>query len=210
MKFEELVQKTGHLSCFTAGFLAAGQNLHQINLQLARWIKSGRIIRIHKGLYTLAELYRKNRIDLYYISNKLKPPSYTSMQSALAWCGLIPEYVPAVVSVTTARPQTIYTPVGRFEYRHIKKTFFWGYQKIETSPGTFGLMAFPEKALLDLLYLTAGSDSEKYLKELRLQNTDRLNEKVLEEFAAKTKSPKLMRAVKLIIKQIRQGEGSQL
>lgn len=210
MKFEDLVKKAADLPCFSAGFLMAGRKHKQVNLQLARWIKDGRVIRIHKGLYVLTEPYRKYRIELYAIANALKSPSYVSLQSALAWPGLIPEYVPAVVSVTTGRPQTIQTPLGRFEFRHIKKAMFWGYDQTEAAPENKVFVARPEKALLDLIYLTPGSDKPAYLKELRLQNTERLNPKVLDEFAAKTKSPKLMRATELILKQIEQSEGTEL
>lgn len=205
MKFEELLKKAGYLPCFSTGFLMAGRKREQVNLQLARWVKDGRVIRIHKGLYVLAEPYRKCRIDPFYIANELGYPSYVSLQSALAWHGLIPEYVPAVISITTGRPQTIQTPLGRFEFRHIKQSMFWGYGQTETGPGCKAFVARPEKALLDLIYLTPGSGDPEYLKELRLQNLDRLDRKALDEFAHQSKSPKLKRAATLILKQMEQG-----
>ena len=36
-------------------------------------------------------------------------------------------------------------------------------------------MVTPEKALLDLIYLTSGADSEGYIRALRLQNLDQLD-----------------------------------
>ena len=104
MVFDGLLQLVGDLPCFSARFLAAGENLAQVRLQLARWVHSGRIIKLHKGFYTLAAPYRKIQPDPFHISNALKSPSYVSLQSALSWHGLIPEFVPAVTAVTTARP----------------------------------------------------------------------------------------------------------
>jgi predicted transcriptional regulator of viral defense system len=205
MKFTDLVNKVSDLPCFSAGFLMAGCKQEQVNLQLARWVKDGRAIRIHKGLYVLAEPFRKCRIDPYCIANELGCPSYVSLQSALAWYGMIPEYVPAVVSVTAGRPRIIQTPLGRFEFRHIKPSMFWGYDHLETSPDCRAFIARPEKALLDLIYLTPGSEDPGYLKELRLQNLDRLDRKALGEFADQSKSPKLKRAETLILKQMEQG-----
>jgi len=59
MKFVNLLEKVSDLPVFTVRFLAAGENLAQIRLQINRWVKDGKIIRLHKGLYTLAEPYRK-------------------------------------------------------------------------------------------------------------------------------------------------------
>ncbi|MBN2209980.1 MAG: type IV toxin-antitoxin system AbiEi family antitoxin domain-containing protein, partial [Sedimentisphaerales bacterium] len=61
MKYDELLQKVGNLACFSTRFLAAGENLAQVRLQLARWVKDGRLVKVRKGIYTLAEPYRKVR-----------------------------------------------------------------------------------------------------------------------------------------------------
>jgi predicted transcriptional regulator of viral defense system len=210
MEFKKLLQLTGDLSCFTTRFLAAGEDLAQIRLQLARWVKDGRVIKIHKGLYTIAQPYRKITPAAFSIANALKSPSYISLQSALAWHGLIPEFVPAVTGVTTARPQTLSTPVGRFEFRHIQTDLFWGFQKIELPDKQDAFVATPEKALLDLVHLTAGGDRPEFLEELRLQNLDKLNKEVLRQYVEKSDSPKLKRAVSNIESILNQGEGVEL
>ncbi|GFP31039.1 hypothetical protein HKBW3S34_01958, partial [Candidatus Hakubella thermalkaliphila] len=45
---------------------------------------------------------------------------YVSGQSARAFYGLSPEYVPVITSVATARPARWETPFGVLEFRHIK------------------------------------------------------------------------------------------
>jgi hypothetical protein len=210
MNFEDLLKKVGDLPCFSTGFLAAGEDLTQVRLQLSRWVNSGRCIKLHKGLYTLSQPYRKVKAEPFVIANILKQSSYVSCQSALAWYGLIPEFVPVVTSVTTVRPQIIETPIGRFEYRHIRKNFFNEYRQVELSPNQKAFIALPEKALLDLVYLTADSDRMEFLEELRLQNVDRFNKDALRRIAEQSQSPKLLRAVSNIEKIIEEGEGQQL
>ncbi len=210
MKYEDLLNKASEVPCFTAGFLAAGESLSQIRLQLDRWVKSQKVIRINKGLYALAEPYRKTKAQPFYIANYLKSPSYVSLQSALAWYGIIPEYVPEITSVTTARPQTFQTPVGRFSFRHIHKKFFWGYRQLEAAAGQNVFVASPEKALLDLVYLTDSGNKMEFIEGLRLQNFEKIDKNVLKEFAKKTGSPKLKIAVKNIETIIDRGEGVQL
>lgn len=194
MNFNKLLNKVSDLPFFTTGLLAADEKRTKIGLQLSRWVKNGRVIRIHKGLYTLAEPYRKIDPEPFTVANALKSPSYVSLQSALSWHGLIPEFVPVTTSVTTARPQVIETPLGSFEYRHIKPGMFHGYGKIRLSSKQDAFMASAEKAILDLVYLTPGGDSPELLKELRLQKMDLVDIDNLLHTARHTGSPKLKRA----------------
>ncbi|MCH8121381.1 MAG: type IV toxin-antitoxin system AbiEi family antitoxin domain-containing protein [Planctomycetes bacterium] len=210
MKFVNLLEKVSVLPVFTVRFLAAGENLAQIRLQINRWVKDGRIIRLHKGFYTLAEPYRKVISEPFCIANSLKQASYVSLHSALSWYAMIPEFVPAVTSITTGRPQTIETPLGRFEFRHVSKKYFWGYQQVELKFGQTAFIAYPEKALLDLIYLTPGGDEIEFIEELRLQNFEQIDRTVLREFVERFQSPKLNRALDNIEKILDQGEGIEL
>ena len=57
------------------------------------------------------------------------------------------------------------------------------------------LVATPEKALLDLIYLQPGGDSKAYLEQLRLQNTEILDRDALRKQSAKFNAPKMTNAV---------------
>lgn len=210
MKFEDLIKKVAHLPSFKVGFLAAGSSPEKIRLQISRWVNDGKVIRLHKGLYTLSEPYRKTDFQPFCIANSLKKASYVSLQSALSWHGLIPEYVPSVTCVTTDRPQTIETPIARFEFRHISDKYFWGYQEILLKSEQTSFIASPEKALLDILYLTPGSDNMEFLEELRLQNFDKIDISVLNEFAERFQTPKIKRAAGMIEEILKSGEGIEL
>jgi hypothetical protein len=129
------------------------------------------------------------------------------MQSALGYHGMIPEYVPAVVSVTTGRSGELETAAGRFVYRHVKREFFRGFERVEVTSAQEAFVATPEKALLDLVYLTADADNPAYLEELRLQHLERLDVTVLNYLALSMKSPKLARAARRIGKSIESEKG---
>jgi len=109
---------------------------------------------------------------------------------------MIPEYVPTTTSVTTERPERFDTPLGRFEFRHTAKHLFTGFRETEIAPGLTALIASPEKALVDLLYLTPDSDNEALLRELRMTpHSSFANKNVLLDAASASMSQKVIRAV---------------
>lgn len=207
MKFDDLLAKVSGLPAFTVRFLAAGENLAQVRLQINRWVRDGKIIKIHKGLYTPASPYQKVPAETFCVANALKQASYISLHSALSWYGMIPEYVPCVTSITAGRPQCIDTPLGRFEFRHITKKYFWGYRQVELQHGLKAFVAYPEKALLDLVYLTGGGDEMDFIEGLRIGNFERMDRTRLRQFAEKFNGPKMRRAAENIETLLHQSEG---
>ncbi len=195
MRFDELLRIVAKEAVFRSSFLTAeSADANDLGRQLSRWVKSGRLIQLRRGVYALSERYRKSDPHPFTAANLMKLASYVSLQSALEFYGLIPEHVPSVTSVTTGRPEHFSNPLGSFFYRHIRKTFFFGYRRLDLGQGLSAFVADPEKALLDLLYLTPGSGDPAYLRELRLQNLASLNMERFKNLAAQTKSPKLLAA----------------
>lgn len=210
MKWEEVLKQVAVEPVFRAGFLAGrGESLPALRLQLSRWVKAGKLIQLAKGLYTLAEPYRKRAVHPFVLANAMKKASYVSLQSALAYFGMIPEHVPTVTSVTTQRPARVETPLGRFLFRHIKKNWFSGYRQVDLGAGQKTFIATPEKALLDLVYLTPAADNYEFLGELRLQNLTALDRDVLIRLARTSKSPKLQRAARLLERIIEEEGGRE-
>ena len=197
MDFRRLVELTASLHCFSPGMVSAGEKLDQLRVQLSRWAAANRLVRIYTGWYTLAEPYRKVHIDMHIIACTIKQGSYVSLQSALAYHGMIPEYVPETTCITTGRPTVIETPFGRIHYRHMKRDGFFGYHQID-SGSQLSFVAVPEKALLDLLYLTPGSESLPFLRELRLQQTEKLDIASMRNMAARLDAPRLKRSTDLL------------
>ncbi len=194
MRFERIQEIVGEEPFFETGvLLAGGVDPASVRRQLSRLVASGRLIQLRRGLYVLAPPYRKVKPHPFLLANQMVRPSYVSLQSALAFYGLIPEHVPVVTSVTTARPGRWNTGLGDFAFRHIKRELFFGYRREDLGGGQEALVAAPEKALLDLAYLQPGSDRREYLRELRLQNLESLDLERLGAFARESGSPKLLR-----------------
>jgi predicted transcriptional regulator of viral defense system len=199
MEFARLVEIVGDEPAFETGLLLAGDvDPNDVRKQLSRWTQAGKLYQLRRGLYTLAPPYQKVKPHPFVIANRLVPNSYVSCQSALAHYGLIPEYVPVTTSVTTARPARWDTPLGNFEFRHIKVDLLRGYRLTDLR-NQQAFVATPEKALLDLIHLQSGGDSPDYLHELRLQNLDRLDMDELQRQADLADSPKLRRAANAVI-----------
>ncbi len=200
MKFDELLETTGQLPLFRGGLLLAGdRDPASVRKQLSRWKATGRVIQLRRNLYTLAAPYRKVEPHPFLIANELLGPSYVSLESALAYYGHIPEAVPVTTSVTTGRTCSFDTPFGRFDFRHVRSSAFFGYHRIPVANGQDVLMARAPKALLDLVYLTSQGDSLSFLKTLRMEDIEALSKDELLEYADRWGKGKLRRAVVQII-----------
>lgn len=196
MEFTELVEIIGDEPVFESGLLMAGNaNPRDIRRQLSRWRRAGKIYQLRRGLYSLAPPFQKVNPHPFVVANRMLPASYVSLQSALAYFGMIPEYVPVATSVTTRRPYHWETPLGIFNFRHIQVDFFDGYRLEDIGEGQQAFIASPEKALLDLIYLESGGDTIDYLTELRLGNLSQLDWQLLKNLTGRIEKPKLLRAV---------------
>lgn len=200
MKFEDLVDTVADLPCFTGSLLLAGdRNPVDVRRQLSRWKGAGKVIQLRRNLYVLAEPWRKVRPHPFLLANELQSPSYVSLQSALDFDGLIPEAVPVTTSVTTERPTTYDTPLGRFTYRHVREEVFFGYRTEQVQQEQQVFVADAPKALLDLVYLTPGGDAPEYLASLRLEHLDPGQREDLKAYARRWDKPKIHRAVERIL-----------
>jgi predicted transcriptional regulator of viral defense system len=208
MEFNSLLKLIGDEPIFESSILLAGNvDPKLIRIQLSRWKKAGKIYQLRRGLYSIAPPYQRQQPHPFLVANHLQKASYVSLQSALSFYGLIPEVVNITTSVSTGRPERLDTPLGTFEFRHIKTELLFGYRMTELGEQS-ALIATPEKALLDLIYLQPGGDSPAYLKELRLQNIEKLDKDLLRRQSEKFNTPKLQNAVKGIL-QLMSGESEE-
>jgi len=199
MEFKNLIEIVGNEPAFETGLLLAGEvDPADVRRQLSRWTKAKRLYQLRRGLYALAPPFQKIKPHPFLVANFMVRGSYVSCQSALAHYGLIPEYVPVITSVTTGRPARWETPLGTFEFRHLKVELLRGYRLLDLGARQKAFVAIPEKALLDLIHLQPEADSPAYLRELRLQNLERLNLNELRRLAVLTGKPKLQRAANFI------------
>lgn len=212
MKLHQFLEIVGDEPVLRSSLLRAGDvSEARIELQLARWVAAGKLIRLRRGLYVPARPYRKVEPHAFHLANSVTRSSYVSLQSALAYYGLIPEHVPVVTSVTTGRPERVRTPLGVFASRHVGGPCFFGYQRIRVTDAQEAYVAMPEKALLDIVYLTPGGDAPDFLRELRLQNVRILDRERLAAFTKRIGKPKLERALRTVIELMKtDGEYEEL
>ena len=197
MNIAELSDRVSAGGLFRTGQILSGRKRPaDIRRQLGRWVKNGRVQQLRRGVYVLQKPYSASAVHPFAAANALAKASYVSLQTALAHYGMIPEYVPVVTSVTTGRPEELDTAIGRFIFRHVSPRHFWGFTETIISPDQPVLMATPQKALIDLLYLTPHSDNVDYLKELRLERPEGFDLEALRSAVERHGSMKVKRAVR--------------
>jgi predicted transcriptional regulator of viral defense system len=203
MDYNALLSLVGDDPLFESSLLLVGDvDPRLIRLQLTRWVNSGRILQLRRGLYAIAPPYQKVKPHPFLVANNLQRASYVSLQSALAFHGLIPEVMTLTISVTAGRPERLKTPLGIYEFRHVKPGLLSGYRMLDLG-GQHARVALPEKALLDLVYLQPGGGSKEYLRGLRLQNLNQLDTQRLMQLAESFDSPRMRQAVMRVVELMR-------
>lgn len=134
---------------------------------LGRWVKKGYIIKLRNGYYTFKEYNTTQNINLY-LANRIYRPSYISLHTALAFYGLIPESISQTTCVSTIKTARFTNEFGIFSYKNIKPQLFFAYEQLPFLNDKSILIAKPEKALIDLLYLYPFYNSTAEFINLRL------------------------------------------
>lgn len=205
MTFEAFSRRVRDFAVFgDEVFAETGESPSHRHLQLSRWAKKEKVIRLKRGLYTLSEEFRKAPLSLRWLANVLYSPSYLSLEYMLSWYDMIPERVTAITSISILKTATFRNRLGTFSYRTLKRRLFFGFEEIQDEFHQPILVATPEKALLDSIYLTPQwENSDQFLeKNIRLQQLEQLEKKRLKKFAARFHSKKIDRATDLILEKL--------
>ncbi len=159
---------------------------------ILRMVKNNELIRLKNGFYLINEKIEGHNLPYEQIANLLYGPSYVSLEWALSFYGMIPERVHTVTSMTTGRNKEYHTSVGNFVYHRLSSDRYSigvTQKKAVDFVGGF-LMASPEKALADLVFVTCKSLNRDQLKQelLESKRIDResilqLDKKLLMEIA---------------------------
>ncbi len=177
---------------FTANdlrLLSNSRKAPSLHTALHRLVGRGVLRRIGKGLFARAQI----PIDPFQLANVLRRPSYVSLESALNLHGILVQTPRMVTSVTTGRPVHLDAVGHEFIYRHLNRRLWFGFER----NGAF-LMATPEKAFLDWLYLASRGDGPSLLDDLQWR---RLNLRQLDQWAADIPSPLFQRAYRKWLKK---------
>ncbi|PIU73427.1 hypothetical protein COS78_02400 [Candidatus Shapirobacteria bacterium CG06_land_8_20_14_3_00_40_12] len=125
-----------------------------VSANIVRWIESGRLIQLKKGIYVTKEYYLQCSDKQSYgefVANILKKPSYLSGEYVLQKYGILSESVFSITSVTRKKTRAYNNKLGVFLYSNIKDKLFGGFNIVFKS-GYEIKEATKTKALFDYLY----------------------------------------------------------
>lgn len=100
--------------------------------------------------------------------NILRPESYISLESVMVERGITTQSPSVLTCVAPGYTQSFRTKSVGIVYRKISADLYWGYEQRVTRYNTY-LIAEPEKALLDWVYLTRQEGLPTPLDELQFQ-----------------------------------------
>jgi predicted transcriptional regulator of viral defense system len=115
---------------------------------LRRLSKAGLLMAFRKGVWVLAERPDPLAMAEYATAPY---PAYVSLQTALYQRGLIEQIPSMIYLVSLARSAEVETAAGTYSVHHMQPAFFGGF---EVLPDSGIKLAYAEKALVDLLYLS--------------------------------------------------------
>lgn len=155
------------LSLFTLSDFArlfAIDNRNTVYKKIQRLEKKGIVKKLIKGKY----LFLLNKPSEFVIANFLYQPSYVSLESALSFYGVMTGFPYQITSVTTNKTRAFMVEDKEYQYARIDQGMFWGFEKKEAF-----LIASPEKALIDYLYLAFKGLRSSALDEFDLSLVER-------------------------------------
>lgn len=207
MKYLTFKQKIKTLPVFSTGLLSSlDEDINLLKVQLSSWKKKGLIVRLRKGLYVLREEERGIQLSLNYLANQIFIPSYISLESALAFYGLIPEFIAQITSITTRKTCRFQNEFGLFSYQHLKPGCYTGFTLLKDENGFNVLISEPEKAIVDFLYLNLSKfnvkDRSSFVGSYRFQNCNKLSKNKIKKFAALFKVDKLKIICNIFIEEM--------
>jgi predicted transcriptional regulator of viral defense system len=167
MNFLEFHRDFIGVGCFnTRQVLARYRKFNRDNL--TRWIKQGLLVKMRQSYYAFPEFLEKPSVQLY-ISNMIYAPSYVSMHSVFSFYEMTSAVVGQITAVTTLKTAEFKNAIGDFTYHTVRREALFGYEQKPFGDKTI-LMAYPEKAVLDLLYLFPSYGTEKRLREMEFDD----------------------------------------
>jgi predicted transcriptional regulator of viral defense system len=201
MNYLEFKEKLLDLACFSIDQVYAWQPGFDRN-NLHRWVKKGLLIKLKQGLYTFPEYKKKPDFALHF-ANRIYKPSYISLHTALSFYGMIPETVVQITSVSPLKTNTFNNVFARYSYKSIKNELMFGYESKPFADERVLLMATPEKAILDLIYLYPEYRTMQEMEDLRLDEDflgEDLNQDLMNEYLLRFNNKTLIRRLHLLYK----------
>jgi len=175
LNFPSVIKKLyeSTLSLFTTKTLRDIINVTNENTffkYVRRLVDEGVLNKIERDKYIIS----KAKLFDFELANFLVFPSYVSFESALNFWGVLSQFPYEITSATIKKTKLKKYKEKVFSYTHIDKKLFFGYKKMNNF-----LIANPEKALLDEIYLVS-----KGIKKINFEELDftKLRKKILKDY----------------------------
>lgn len=166
----KLIQKIKNIpkSYFSFADLKKISDLNDGSLKVAisRMIKNGEITKLKKAVYA-SDI---SKINWENFAVETHSPSYLSFEWALAKYNILSQKPVNLTLATTKRSRKITTLQNIIIYHHLQPKLFWGFIKEDNY-----LLAEPEKAFLDLAYLSLNGYAKFDAEEMNLELLDKVN-----------------------------------
>ncbi len=131
---------------------------------IKRLVNGKLLTQLEKGKYHVIN----TQVSDFEIAQFIYSPSYVSFETALNYHGILSQFPIEITSATTKRRTTKLVNDKTFSYSKLNTKLFTGYYKEDAY-----LIAYPEKALFDQLYMISKSiKTEEYLDEMDYSQID--------------------------------------
>jgi hypothetical protein len=133
-------------------------------VRLSYYVKTKKLIRVHRGLYAKDKNYNK-----FELANKIYTPSYVSFETVLVGAGFIFQFY-GQTFVASYLSREIIVDDQIYIFKKIKDSILTNKSGIEINENYY--IASPERAFLDILY----SHKDYYFDNLSSLNWDKVYE----------------------------------
>lgn len=185
------------------------KSFKQPNDKIHKLLRDGLIIPVKKGLYIAGPGLNSGKPQPFLLANHILGPSYISLETALAYHGLIPERVYEIASMTTKASRTFKTSVGTFTYTKIPLPYYsFGIQRVRSEQNQYAMVASPAKAICDKVIATSGlllrskKSAHEFLVENMRMDEDKLKEINTAEMAGWIPNALKAESLQMVLKTI--------
>lgn len=201
MKYVDFVNAVSRFPLISSSQLRVlSPQVQVLRNQLNRWGKQGKVWKLKRGLFLLNPSDHKRFPSKEFVAGQMLSPSYISMEYALFYYGVIPEFVTDVTCITTKKTQRYHNQLGGFIYQHVTPRAFTGFRLVKDEHGSNYFLAEVEKALVDFFYLNLSkfknTEADIFAASYRMRKSIPLKKKNLKAYARLCQNSSLDAVVK--------------
>ena len=160
-----------------------------VSARLNKYVRAGKLIRVHRGLYAKDKNY-----DKFELATRIYTPSYISFETVLAKTGVIFQFYSQILIASYVTREVVIDD-KTYSYKRVRDSILTNHAGIEAKNNYH--IATPERAFLDIVYLS---------KDYHFDNLSPLNWDKVFEILPIYKNKSLEKRVKKYHKSINQSK----